>query len=46
MTNADDLGIGVVTVQTEAHERIGAIERSHALLRSTYAKLRQTEPEV
>eukprot|EP00171_Calliarthron_tuberculosum_P022600 IDg22600t1 len=41
---ADELGIAIKTVPTEAHERIGSIERQHAALRAVYEKIKHDTP--
>lgn len=39
-TAADELGIVLKGVPTEAHERIGSLERRHGVVRSVYKKLK------
>lgn len=41
---ADEFGIAIKTVPTEAHDRIGAIERQHAALRAVYEKIKPDTP--
>eukprot|EP00171_Calliarthron_tuberculosum_P014672 IDg14672t1 len=43
---ADEMGIVLKTMPTEAHGRIGMVERQHAYLRSIYAKLKLDTPEM
>lgn len=43
---ADELGIIMKGIPTEAHERIGAVERRHAVVRSVYEKLKTDLPKT
>ena len=43
---ADSMGIVLKIVPTEAHERIGKVERSHAVLRTVYTKLKHDLPKI
>lgn len=43
---ASSMGIILKSVPTEAHNRIGTIERSHAILRSIYNKLKMDLPSI
>lgn len=46
MKAADSMGVVVKVAPTEGHERIGKIERSHAILRSVYSKLLIDLPKI
>lgn len=43
---ADELGIYLKGVPTEAHERIGSLERRHSVVRSVYNKLKLDLPKA
>ena len=43
---ANDMGIVLKVAPTEGHERIGKIERAHAVLKSVYSKLRIDMPNI
>ena len=43
---ADDMGIVLKVAPTEGHERIGKVERAHAILRAVYDKLKIDKPSM
>ncbi len=43
---SDELGIMLKGIPIEAHERIGSIERRHAIVLSVYDKLKSDLPKV